>query len=74
MKICCVTDIHGHLPQIPECDLLLIGGDIVPMALHEPPLSAVWLESAFKPWVAEIAKRARVIGISGNHEIGRAHV
>lgn len=24
MKICCVSDLHGYTPEIPDCDLLLI--------------------------------------------------
>lgn len=66
MKIACVSDLHGYLPNIPECDALLIGGDIVPH--HDIDRSFKWLNTSFKPWVSSIAKRSRVIGIAGNHD------
>lgn len=68
MKICCVTDMHGYLPQIPECDLLLIGGDIVPTTMHDPSMSAIWMESNLRYWVNELAKRMKVIAVAGNHD------
>ncbi len=32
MKVCCISDIHGSLPVIDPCDLLVIAGDICPHA------------------------------------------
>lgn len=67
MKICCVSDLHGHLPEIPECDLLLIGGDIVPTTAHKPESSAFWLENVFRRWLEELPAR-NIVGIAGNHD------
>ena len=32
LTICCLSDLHGTLPKIPDCDLLLLGGDYCPHA------------------------------------------
>jgi Icc-related predicted phosphoesterase len=68
VNICCVSDLHGYLPEVPECDLLLIGGDIVPTTMHDPSLSKVWMETSFKKWLKELAKRMKIVGVSGNHD------
>lgn len=67
IRIACVSDLHGHLPDVPECDLLLIGGDIVPTTMHRPEYSALWMESALKPWLEKIP--VPVIAVAGNHDL-----
>lgn len=69
-KICCVSDLHGNLPEIPDCDLLCIAGDIVPMwAQNDCHISATWLNTNFKNWLEEIKrKKIDVVGVAGNHD------
>lgn len=37
MKICAVAELHGHLPEIPSCDLLLIARGLSPITLTGRP-------------------------------------
>lgn len=64
MKICAISDLHGHLPQIPECDLLLIAGDIGPY--WPSAFQYHWLRTEFKDWLSQ--QTAFVVGIAGNHD------
>jgi Icc-related predicted phosphoesterase len=64
MKICCISDIHGYLPEVPECDLLLLGGDYAPNTSTE----LYWLGKVFAPWIAKLSDRMKVIGVAGNHD------
>lgn len=64
MRICAISDQHGFLPEIPDCDLLVIGGDISPMQNQQD-----WWIGEFLPWLMELAaRRIVVIGIAGNHD------
>jgi Icc-related predicted phosphoesterase len=67
MKITAVSDMHGTLPDIPPCDLLLIGGDITPVTNHKIPYQAEWLDTTFRRWLEQVPAR-KVIGVAGNHD------
>lgn len=69
-KICCISDLHGNLPEIPDCDLLLIAGDIVPLwAQNDTNFSNIWMNCSFKTWINKISNRGiTIVGIAGNHD------
>ena len=63
-----VSDIHGTLPVIPICDLLIIAGDICPMCDHNVDYQKTWLDTHFRKWLDEIPAK-KVVGVAGNHDI-----
>lgn len=65
MKICATSDLHGNLPPIPECDLLLIGGDICPY--NQTSLQSHWLEVILKPWLEQVPAK-EIVAVAGNHD------
>jgi Icc-related predicted phosphoesterase len=71
MRICCISDLHGELPDILPCDVLVIAGDICPdyrggrRASVEP--QAAFLNGPFTDWVGRQPCR-QVIGCYGNHD------
>src|SRR5262245_9140642 len=73
MRIVALSDLHGHLPEIPPCDLLLIAGDICPDIIDrvpvylEPERQARWFDKCFRPWLAAAPARYRV-ATWGNHD------
>lgn len=67
MRILATADLHGNLPEIPECDLLLIGGDVCPMYDHHVDVQLQWLDSYFRLWLKNVPAR-HIIGIAGNHD------
>lgn len=84
IKIAAISDLHGCLPNIPECDLLLIAGDICPHFCSEfEPVGcendvngqAAWLASKFQDWCQIQRERAGAIfGCWGNHDfVGQKH-
>lgn len=65
MLITATADLHGHLPEIPDCDLLLIAGDLC--GPSDIAKQAAWLESRFAAWLNEIPAK-EVVAIAGNHD------
>jgi predicted phosphodiesterase len=63
MKICCLSDIHGHLPDVPDCDLLLLGGDYC-----RDHRDIFWYEHDFREWLGGLSDRMKVVGVAGNHD------
>ena len=67
-KICSISDTHGDLPEIPECDILCICGDILPLYIqNDYPHSIAWLAGPFQKWALE-APCKHVVMIWGNHD------
>lgn len=71
IKICAISDTHGFLPKIPECDFLCVAGDILPLNIQRDFNKSIgWLNGPFAEWCLDIFNRGTVIvGVAGNHDI-----
>jgi Icc-related predicted phosphoesterase len=73
MKIVAISDQHGHLPDIPECDLLIVAGDLCPdgfgglWARHFPDRQLLWFENVWLPWRERQPARHCLV-TWGNHD------
>ncbi len=65
--IAAISDLHGFLPAIPPCELLLIGGDLCPATNHALDYQRSWLEGPFADWLSGLDTGA-IVGIAGNHD------
>jgi hypothetical protein len=65
--IVAVSDMHGILPAIPPCDLLLVAGDVCPVMDHSIPSQRRFLDYPFRRWLQD-APAKHVVGIAGNHD------
>lgn len=66
-SIVAISDQHGTLPELPECDLLLIGGDICPITNHGVDFQQSWLLSEYRRWLESVPAR-KIIMVAGNHD------
>lgn len=68
MKIAAVSDLHGVLPKIARCDLVLIAGDVIPLGIQtDRTQSIVWFFRTFLPWIKELPCE-NVYMVAGNHD------
>ncbi|HEY1775469.1 MAG TPA: metallophosphoesterase [Solirubrobacteraceae bacterium] len=62
------ADLHGNLPSITACDLLLLAGDIVPPAIERDIAESLdWLTGPFDEWLTRLPAR-EIVAIAGNHD------
>lgn len=69
MKICAISDLHGHLEfNIKDSDILCICGDVVPLKVQRSnEMSYFWFKNEFIPWIIkQPVKETFMIG--GNHD------
>ena len=69
MRILGLSDIHGNLlEKIPECDVLCLCGDIIPLNIQKNnQQSEYWWKNKFTSWINKIDCK-EVIVVPGNHD------
>lgn len=76
MRVVGISDLHGRLPNIPACDVLLIAGDICPDFMmnrflvdnqHTHVKQMEWLETDYAKWERTVPA-TRILATPGNHD------
>jgi Icc-related predicted phosphoesterase len=65
MNVQAISDLHGYFPDIPPCDLLLLGGDYCPT--NNEDQQERYLRGPFAEYLRNIKARY-IVGIAGNHD------
>lgn len=72
VKVAAVSDLHGNLGfKVPQCDLLVIPGDICPVnESHHPVHQHHWLDKKFFPWCVDqlTSGVGHIVFTPGNHD------
>jgi Icc-related predicted phosphoesterase len=66
-RIVCVSDLHENLPEIPECDLLCIAGDLTFGFKGALTDQQAWLMRDFADWTWKVPAKEIAI-VAGNHD------
>ena len=67
LRVAAISDLHGFLPDVPACDVLLVAGDICPVEDHDLDFQRRWLEGPFSDWLRGL-DAGEIVGIAGNHD------
>jgi len=73
-RVAVTADLHGNLPDVPECDVLVIAGDVCPdspnldlsLSSEAAHWQAWWCDNALRDWLN--ALDCEVVAIWGNHD------
>lgn len=69
LSICVISDLHGYLPELKPCELVLICGDSVPLEYQaSSKKTKKWYDTTFRKWAGELPCD-KVLFIAGNHEL-----
>lgn len=67
-KFCAISDLHGALPKIEECNVVFICGDIFPLEIQRINTECeAWMNGEFADWIDSLPCE-KVIIIPGNHD------
>ena len=66
-RIVCTADLHENLIEIPECDVLLIAGDISFAFKGDLAAKQAFLAGAFREWLDQVPA-AEIVLVAGNHD------
>lgn len=66
MTVYAIADLHGHLPHVPECQLLLLGGDYCNTG-SDLDAGRKYLDTTFRKWLEDQPAKY-IVGIAGNHD------
>ena len=68
LKIVGLSDIHGLLPELPECDVVCCAGDISPLDYQSDQTQMLgWFYLVFLPWVESLPCKKFLL-CAGNHD------
>jgi len=68
MKIAAISDTHGHLPRVPECDVFIHAGDWTPVHNHSRGFQKDWVKNVLSQWSMEVDPETYILAIAGNHD------
>jgi hypothetical protein len=66
-RIVCTADLHENLIDIPECDVLLIAGDVSFAFKGDLAAKQAFLAGEFKAWLERVPA-TEVVLVAGNHD------
>ncbi|MBJ7458065.1 MAG: metallophosphoesterase [Thermoleophilaceae bacterium] len=68
MLIRCYSDLHGLLPRVEPCDVLLVAGDVCPLdGERDFARMKDWIEGEFSDWLRAVPAD-RIVMTPGNHD------
>ena len=74
MRVCAISDLHGNLPVLEPCDIVLICGDIIPLNIQtNSKESDTWFKGIFADWINNLSCD-KVFMVAGNHDFYLEHI